>query len=62
MGDEGSYEHNCKSHLVIALCALSLLFWNFINTAAYHLGRCKPSSLSSKELHDQTMLAIWCDL
>ena len=28
---------NVLSNLVIALHALSLLFWNFINTTAYHL-------------------------
>ena len=49
-GDEGLSLHNFKINLVIALHALSLLFWHFLNTTAYHLGRHEPSS--TKELHD----------
>ena len=37
-GDEGSYLTNCQSNLVIALHALSLLLYNFINTTAYCFG------------------------
>ena len=43
-GDEGSFLPNCQANLVIALHALSILFWHFINTTAYHLGRNEPSS------------------
>ena len=35
-GDEDSFLPNCQSNLVIALDAQSLLFCNFIKTAAYH--------------------------
>ena len=49
--DEGSYLPNCQKYLVIGLHALSILFCNFINTTAWHLRRCKPSSPSSKEAH-----------
>ena len=36
--------------------ALSLLFWHFINTAAYHLGRYEPSSSpQTKELHPSSL-------
>ena len=43
-GDEVSYLPNCQTNLVIALHAPSLLFWHFINTTAYDLGRYMPSS------------------
>ena len=43
-GDEVLYLPNCQTNLVIALHAPSLLFWHFINTTAYHLGRYEPSS------------------
>ena len=43
-GGEGSYLSNCQTNLVIVLFTLSLLFWKFINTTAYHLGRYEPSS------------------
>ena len=43
-GDEGSYLPNCQTNLVITLHAPSLLFWHFIITTAYHLGRYEPSS------------------
>ena len=39
---------NCQT----ILAALSLLFWHFINTTAYHLGRYEPLSPSTKELHE----------
>ena len=55
-GDEGLYLPNCQTNFVIALHALSLLFCDFINTKAYHLGRCETSSLSTKELHVSCML------
>ena len=45
----GLYLPNCQTNLVIALHALSLLFWNFINSTAYHLSRYEVSS--TKELH-----------
>ena len=35
---------NCKTYLVKVLHKLSLLFWNFINTTAYHFGQYQPSS------------------
>ena len=35
-GDEGLHLPNCQANLVYALHALSLLFWHFINTTAYH--------------------------
>ena len=38
--DEGLYLPSCQPNLVIGLHALSLLLWHFINTTAYHLGRC----------------------
>ena len=53
MGDEGSNLLNCQTTLVIVLHALSLLFWHFINTTAYHLGRYKPLSPSTKKFNDQ---------
>ena len=40
-----------RTTLVIALDALSLLFFIFINSTAYHLGRYKASPPSTKELH-----------
>ena len=43
-GGEGLYLPNCQTNLVFALHAPSLLFWHFVNTTAYHLGRYKPSS------------------
>ena len=43
---------NCRLNLVIDFHALYLLYWHFTNTTAYHLGRYKPSSPSSIELHD----------
>ena len=43
-GDGGLYLPNCQTNLVIALHAPSLLFWHFINTTDYHLGRYEPSS------------------
>ena len=42
-GYEGSYVPNCQSNLVIAIHALPQLFYNFIHTTAYHLGRYEPS-------------------
>ena len=36
--------------IILGYCP-SLVFWYFINTTAYHLGHCKPSSPSTKELH-----------
>ena len=45
-GGEGLYLSNCQTTLVIALDALFLLFFIFINTTAYHLGRYKPSPYS----------------
>ena len=47
MGDEGPFLPNCQTNLVIAL---PLIFWHFINTIAYHLGRYQPSSPTT-ELH-----------
>ena len=41
---EGLYLPNCQTNFIIALYRLSLLFYKFINTTAYHLGRYKPSS------------------
>ena len=38
---------NCQKNLVIALHALCLLFWDYINT----LGRYEPLVSSTKELH-----------
>ena len=35
---------NCQINLVIAPRAQSLLFWNFISTTSYHLGRYEPLS------------------
>ena len=43
-GAEGLYLPNCETNFVIALYTLSLLFFKFINTTAYHLGIYKPSS------------------
>ena len=42
------------------LHALSLSFWHFINTIAYRLGRYKPSSPWSKELHGRWYLKKRC--
>ena len=39
MERDSLYLPNCQTNLVIALHALSQLFWQFINTTAYHLGR-----------------------
>ena len=41
----------CQTNFAIVLRALSLVFWNFINTTSYHLGRYEPSSPTTKELH-----------
>ena len=46
-GDEGLFLPNCQTNLLIALHAPSLLFWHFINTTAYHLGRYEASSPGS---------------
>ena len=43
--------HNFQTNLVIVIHALLLLFWNFINTIAYHLGQYEDSSTSTKGLH-----------
>ena len=51
-GGKGSYLPNCQTTLVIALDALFLLFFIFINTTAYHLGRYEPSPPSTQELHE----------
>ena len=48
-GDEGSYQSNGQTNLVIFLCTLSL-FCNYISVLAYHLGPLEPSSPSTKEL------------
>ena len=40
-----------KQFLLLPFYALSLLFWHFINSTAYHLGRYAPSSPPTKELH-----------
>ena len=50
-GDEGGHWPNCQTNLVLVHHELSLLFCHFINTTAYHFGRYKPSSPSTKELH-----------
>ena len=50
-GGEGLYLPNCQTTLVIALDALFLIFCNFMNTTAYHLGRYEPLPSSTKELH-----------
>ena len=42
--------HNCLKNWT-----LSLLFWRFITTAAYHLGKYEPSSLPTKELHGHSI-------
>ena len=43
---------NSQTNFVIVHRELSLLFWHFINTTAYHLGQYKPSFPSTtKELH-----------
>ena len=52
--DEVLYLPNCQTNLVIVLRALSLLFWHFINTTAYHLGRYKPSTPCTNELHGKS--------
>ena len=57
-GDDGSYLPNCQTNLVIALHALSLLFWHFINTTAYHLGWYEPSSPCSKSLFLNSQMLI----
>ena len=49
-----AYLPNFQSTLVFALRVLSLLFWHFINTTDYHLGRYKPSPPSTKEFHAST--------
>ena len=54
-GDEGSYLPNYQINLVIALQALSIYFWHFINTIDCHLGRYEPLSPSTKELHGQAI-------
>ena len=41
---------------IIALHALSLLLCYFIFTTAYHLGRYKPSSPSTKEFHGSNII------
>ena len=38
-GDECLYLPNCQTNLVIDLHGQSLLFWHFIKTTAYHLGK-----------------------
>ena len=43
-GDEGSYQPNSQTNLVMVLY-LSVLFCNFINAAAYHLGRYEDLNL-----------------
>ena len=54
-GDEGMYLPNCQINLIIVnLELLSVLFWHFISTTAYHIGRYEPSCPSIKELHDMT--------
>ena len=45
------YLPNSQTNLVITLLALSQLFYNFINTTDYHLGRYKPSSPSTTEFN-----------
>ena len=52
--DEVLYLPNCQTNLVIVLRALSLLFRHFINTTAYHLGRYKPSTPCTNELHGKS--------
>ena len=56
-GGGGSYLPNCQTNLVIALYALSLLFWHFIYTTAYHLGRYKLSSPVS--CHAPALTVTW---
>ena len=36
-----------------------LLFWNFTNAAAYHLGKYEPSSPPTKGLHVDKKKGIW---
>ena len=59
-GDEGLYRSNSQTNLVMALHSLSLLFFYYINTTAYHLGRYKPSFPSTKELHAFFSLSLFC--
>ena len=47
-GGEDSSLPNCQTNSVIAFFTLSLLFFKFINTTAYHLGR---SPLSCRAPH-----------
>ena len=47
MGNEGSCLPSCQTNLVIVLHALLPLFWHYINTTAYLLGRYKPSTPST---------------
>ena len=66
-GEEGLYLPNCQTNLVIALCALPLLFCKFINTTAYHLGRykllspigCRAPRLSHTVILSPTAIVLW---
>ena len=58
-GDEGSRLSNIEIHLVNARRELSLLFWYFINTTAYHLGRFEPLPSSAKGLYISVRLVKW---
>ena len=46
-GNEGLHLPNIQTKLLCAHHKLSLMFWYFINTAAYPLGRYKPASPST---------------
>ena len=55
-GDKGLYLPNCQTNWVFVLHVLSLMLWHCINTTAYHLGRYKSSSPSTKDLHDVALV------
>ena len=57
-GDEGSYLPNCQTNLVIAIHPPSLLFWHFINTAAYHFWQIQ-AFVSCRACHLLEMSTYW---
>ena len=49
----------CPSCLAIVLLELSIVFCNFINLTAHHLGQNKPSSTFSKELLARAFYCVY---